>query len=134
MKAFCTITALAIAGLATQADAFTSINGDRVNPINNVTFEVIPRGAGRNTDIWCSASQFARRALGASWSQRIYIVSGRGQSVTTNRRTAVQFTIDPQAAGVTPLQGGIRFGLQPGDNMTVQTGEGYCGPAPIGFL
>ena len=38
------------------------------------------------------------------------MVSTRGQSVTTNRRSAVQFITNAQAAGVTPLERNITIG------------------------
>lgn len=130
----CAMAAATITALPDPADAFTARNGVRVNPVNAAIFEVIPRGSGRTNDFWCAASEYARRALGAGWKTRVYIARGRGESVTTGRRTAVQFTIDPQAAGVTPLDGGLfTSGLTVGDSMSLSQADGLCEPVPIRF-
>lgn len=122
------ISVLFGAPAAALAAEFRAINGGRVLQVDQVLFEVVPRTRDSNDFFWCGAADFARRALGADWSDRIYIARGRGVSVTTGRRTAVQFTLNPQAAGVTPLPpGGLRVGLQPGDNMRIQQAYGFCG-------
>lgn len=126
------LAAAVLIGLAPQAQAFSSWNGYRVNQVDEFVFEVIPRGRSRTDDYWCSAADYARRVLGADWRQRIYIVRGYGPSVTTGRKTAVQFTLDPVAAGVAPLDsGGIRSGLRAGDSMTVQRANAFCEPVPV---
>ena len=131
-KPFWTVAAAVLIGLAPQAQAFSSWNGYRVNQVDDFVFEVIPRGRSRTDDYWCSAADYARRVLGAGWKQRVYIVRGYGPSVTTGRKTAVQFTLQPEAAGVVPLDsGGIRSGLKPGDSMTVQRANGLCEPVPV---
>ena len=108
-------------------DAFTSKRGARVNPVNDIVFEVVPRNSGSGEVIWCAAADYAQRELRAPWQARIYVVRGRGPSVTTGRRTAVQFTLDPTAAGVTPITPSLSLNsLQAGDNMTVQNGHTYC--------
>jgi hypothetical protein len=54
--------------------------------------------------------------------------------VTTNRRSAVQFTLDPDAAGITAIAPSISLNaLKPGDNMSVQQGDSYCNMQPIRF-
>ncbi|NDW47283.1 hypothetical protein [Ruegeria sp. PrR005] len=128
------LTALTLTGLSTQADALTTRMGDRVLPVNDAVFEVIPRGKQRVGDFWCAASEYARRELGAGWNDRIYLVRGRGPSVTTGRKTAVQFSLTPEAVGVTPLENElttIRTGLKVGDNMTVNQGNSYCEFGPV---
>lgn len=126
--------AILLAGVAGSADAFTSTNGQRVNQASEAVFEVVARGRSRTNDYWCSASEFARRVLGAGWRDQIYVVRGYGPSVTTGRRTAVQFTLDPQAAGVTPLDGGVIVsGWTVGDGMSIQRANGFCEPGPIRF-
>lgn len=130
----CFLTVFTLTGLSTQADALTTRMGDRVLPVNDVVFEVIPRGKQRVGDFWCAASEYARRELGAGWSDRIYLVRGRGPSVTTGRKTAVQFSLTPEAVGVTPLENElttIRTGLKVGDNMTVNQGNSYCEFGPV---
>ncbi len=113
---------------APAADAFTSRNGARVNPVDGAVFEVVPRGASNPPDIWCAASEYARMQLGAGWTAELYIARGRGPSVTTNRRTAVQFTLDPKAAGITPASGQINLNtLKAGQHMSVQLANTQCG-------
>ncbi|MCE8511327.1 hypothetical protein KBY22_01370 [Ruegeria pomeroyi] len=129
------ILALAVfLGAAAQAQALTTRMGHRVLPVNDAVFEVVPRGKQRVGDFWCAASEYARRELGAGWNDRIYLVRGRGPSVTTGRKTAVQFSMTPEAVGVTPLENElttIRTGLKVGDNMTVNQGNSYCEFGPV---
>jgi hypothetical protein len=105
---------------------FSAPGGTKVNPVGDHVYEVVPRGSGSTSDIWCGAADYARRELGASWRDRIYVVRGRGVSETTGKRSSVQFTTSPEAAGVTPLNAAFRIGFQPGDNMSVQQGHSYC--------
>lgn len=120
-----------IAGLSVMvadfADAFTSRHGTRVNPVNANVFEVIPRSGGSGAMFWCGAGDYAQRELGASWQARVYIARGRAQSETTGRRSAVQFTLDPAAVGVTPIQPSLSINsLKVGDNMTVRMAFEFC--------
>ncbi len=115
----------------TPAEAFRSFNGAQVNPIDDIVFEVIPKNSPRTGDIWCAASEYARRVLGAGWRTRVYVVQGQGTSVTTGRRTAIQFTIYPDKAGVVPLEGGVRSGFRPGDSMTISNANGNCRRDPV---
>jgi len=115
---------------ATAADAFKANRGVRVLPVNDIVYEVVPRGSGGTWDYWCAAAQFARRGLGASWTDRFYVVRGRDLSVTTGRRSSVQFTLYPERAGVPPKTGWLSLGFRPGDSMSVQQGYGYCVQAP----
>lgn len=104
----------------------------RAYPVNDAVFEVIARTAGGSNDYWCGAADYAQRVLGAPWAAQIYVARGRGPSVTTGRRTAVQFTLDAATAGVTPRGKDIVLSrLQPGDHMSVQQAKLYCGPAPV---
>ncbi len=113
------------------ADALTTRNGVRVNPVNDAVFEAVPRGSTTGAVFWCAASEYARRALKAGWQDEIYVASPMGPSVTTNRRSAVQFTMDPQAAGITPIQSTHslnRFNV--GDHMSVQQANRFCEEQP----
>ncbi|SLN48090.1 hypothetical protein TRL7639_02642 [Falsiruegeria litorea R37] len=130
----CTVAAALATALPNPADAFSARNGARVNPVNAAIFEVVPRGSGRTSDIWCAASEYARRQLGAGWKTRVYVARGRDVSVTTGRRSSVQFTIDPQAAGISPIEGGLfKTGFTVGDSMSVSQADGLCEPVPIRF-
>lgn len=83
--------------------AFEATNGMVVNQINASVFEVIPRDSGAGgLQYWCAASDFAEVELHAKWEDQIYVVRGPGPAETMDRDLAVQFTLDPAAAGVTP--------------------------------
>lgn len=119
-----------LAGLAAAVpsvgDAFTSRLGARVNPVNAAVFEVVPRG-GSGQEIWCGAADYAQRELRAPWQARIYVSRGRGQSETTGRRTAVQFTLDPGAAGITPGPSSLSLNtFAVGDSMSVRQAFDFC--------
>ncbi len=65
--------------------------------------------------------------LKAPMSTEIYVVRGGGPSVTTNRQFAVQFTIDPAAADVTPSESGGNLNkLVVGEQMSVSRGRTFC--------
>lgn len=116
------------------ADAFNGRRGTTVNPVNNAVFEVVARGAASGATYWCGAADYARRVLGASWTTRIYIARGRGPSETTGRKTAVQFTLDPAAAGITATSPNVLLNaLKTGDNMSVQSANLYCAQNPVRF-
>ncbi|MDK3075473.1 hypothetical protein QO034_20570 [Sedimentitalea sp. JM2-8] len=119
--------AILLVGAPGAGDAFTSRSGARVNPVNQAVFEVVPRSSGNGPIIWCAAADYAQRALKAPWQARVYVARGRGVSVTTGRRSAVQFTLDPAAAGIVP--NGTSLSLNSfavGDSMSVQQAFGYC--------
>ena len=111
---------------ATFADAFTTSRGVRVLPVDGIVYEVVPRGGGGTWPYWCAAAEYARRELGAGWADRFYVVRGRGESVTTGRRSSVQFTLYPERAGVPARTGWLSLGFKPGDSMSVQQGYGFC--------
>jgi hypothetical protein len=113
--------------LPDDGDAFTSRRGAKVNPVNAAVFEVVPKSGGIGADYWCGAADYAHRQLKASWQARIYIARGRGPSVTTGKRSAVQFTLDPAAAGITPAPSSLSLNsLKVGESMSVQNGFSYC--------
>lgn len=117
---------MAIAPGIVHAD-FNAPFGMRVNPVDANVFETVSRGAASGREYWCAASDYARRALGASWQAKIYIARTRGPSVTTNKKSAVQFTLNPQAAGVAPAAPSISLNaLREGDSMSVQQAHSYC--------
>ncbi len=122
----CVTAVVALTGAARDADAFTSRKGARVNPVNSLVFEVVPRNS-RGSEIWCGAADYAHRALGAPWQSRIYVYREMGQSETTGRRTAVQFTMDPQAAGIAPGASSLSLNnFVVGDSMSVQQAFTHC--------
>jgi hypothetical protein len=116
------------------AEAFTTPGGVRVNPVNELIFEVIPKSSGTFDEFWCGASEYARRVKGAKWQDSIHVVQGRNTSVTTGRRSAVQFTLSPQQVGVSaPLQGWLSLGIKPGNSMSVQQARSYCDQSPVRY-
>ncbi len=120
------IAGLAFATPQTSA-AFTSKLGARVNPVNSAVFEVVPKSGGGGQVFWCSAADYAQRQLRASWQARIYIARGRAPSVTTGRRSSVQFTLDPEAAGITPAPTSLSINaLKVGESMSVQQAHHFC--------
>lgn len=113
--------------LPNSADAFSGKKNTRVNPVDDQVFEVIARTAGSATNYWCGAADYARRGLNAPWTATLYIARGRGPSVTTNRRTAVHFTLDPSRAPQSAAGTIFQFGdLIEGDSLSVQRAHQYC--------
>lgn len=129
------VSLLAVAlPLAAVAQSFNGKRGTRVAPVNAAVFEVVGRASATGEDYWCGASDYARRVLGKTWTDKIYIARGRGPSVTTNRKSAVQFTADPAAAGITAQQPSLSLNsLKVGDNMSIQQANLYCQMPPTRF-
>ena len=114
------------------AEALSGRRGTTINAVNASVFEVVACGSGRGADYWCGAADYARWALGVGWTQDIYIARGRGPSVTTGRKSAVQFTLDPTAAGITPASPSLSLNaLKVGDSMSVQMANTYCSQPPV---
>lgn len=135
MKSKVIAAGLAAALLApVSAEAFTTPRGVKVNPVNDLIFEVIPTSSGSYGDFWCGASEYARRVKGAGWTDRVYVVQGRATSVTTGRRSAVQFTLSPFKAQVPPPpQGWLALGIKAGGSMSIQQARSHCDQQPINF-
>ncbi|MFK7752812.1 MAG: hypothetical protein AB8B51_09695 [Sedimentitalea sp.] len=113
--------AVALVAVPQISLAFTAPKGARVNPLQTGGFEVVPRGAVNSDVYWCAAASYARRVLGAPWRDHVVVTRGRGLSVTTGRRTAVQFTTVARAnAGVTAGN------LAKGQSMSVQRANTFC--------
>ncbi len=131
MKQMMITATLAAFALGIPATAEAAPNGYRTEPINGTDFEVIPRADQFTEGYWCAAADFARRKLGAGWQQPIYVLRGYGPSVTTGRRTAVQFSIK-QPTGVTPQQSSIvTSSFVPGSSMSVSAANARCNYRPF---
>ncbi|MBY6056661.1 hypothetical protein KUV26_07195 [Leisingera daeponensis] len=127
MKNFVVAAALAcVTAAPAAADTFLANRGVRVLPVDDIIYEVVPGRSGGTWDYWCAAAEYARRVLGANWTDRFYVVRGRDVSVTTGLRSSVQFTLYPERAGVPPKTGWLSLGFRPGDSLSVQQGYGYC--------
>jgi hypothetical protein len=126
---------LGFLGLAASGvGAFTSREGSRVNPVSDTVFEVVPLAGGSGRNFWCAAGDYAQRALKAPWEAHLYISRSHGLSETTNRRSAVQFTLQPALAG-SPDKGVFASvnSLSRGNNMRVRDAFSLCNQLPVGF-
>lgn len=117
---------VAVSASTSSGGSFVSRYGPRVNQVNNAIFEVIPHAGVMTDDYWCAAADYARRRLGADWSDQVYVASSYTTSVTTGRRSAVQFTLDPAGAGITPIDVSFRSGFKVGDSMSVNQADSRC--------
>lgn len=131
MKQIVRVSVLTAVALSAAIEVSAAPNGYQTKAINSTDFEVIPRTRRDVDGYWCAAADFARRTLGAGWQQRIYVLRGYGPSVTTGRRTAVQFSLKAPTGGA-PQQGSfVSVGFQPGDSMSVQGANGRCNLRPF---
>lgn len=131
MKHILTCAAFAAMVAAAPVETDAAPNGYRTEPMNSTDFEVIPRARQDVDGYWCAAADFARRKLGAGWQQRIYVLRGYGPSVTTGRRTAVQFSVKPPTGGVPQQPSVVVSGFQPGYSMSVQGANARCNVRPF---
>lgn len=128
------IAAMLVTTIPSIADAFSGKRNTRVNPVNSAVFEVYGRGGMSGENFWCGAADYAHRALGAQWSATLYIARGRAPGETVNKKSTVQFTLDPGAAGITPERPSLSLNsLKVGDNMSVQAAYQYCAMPPTRF-
>jgi hypothetical protein len=116
-----------IGALPLAAQAFSTKKNMQVNTMNTEVFEVVSSGAAKGYEYWCAVGDYAQRGRGLPWKANIYVARGLGQSETTEKRSAVQFTFDPQAAGVTASASyRSTSDLFVGDNMSVQQAVSQC--------
>ena len=95
------VIGLVIASSAVQAGG---IQGRyEVNPVNDVVYEVVSQGAYGGAAFWCAAGEYVETELKISSNPEIYVAREAGPSETTGGKTAAQFTLDPAAAGITPI-------------------------------
>ncbi|WP_170475971.1 hypothetical protein [Ruegeria arenilitoris] len=129
MKSFFAYSIAAAIALTVPTAASSAPNGYRTEPMNSTDFEVIPRARQDVDGYWCAAADFARRKLGAGWQQRIYVLRGYGPSLTTGRRTAVQFSLKMPTN--VPQQNSSFQAFAVGESMSVQGANGRCRAIPI---
>lgn len=121
------VLGLTIMAIPQFGHAFAASNGLTVAPVNGAVFEVNDWRGARAPAYWCAAANYAKRQLKAGWKVQLYIAHSMGPSVTSDRGNAVQFTIDPAAAGVTAAGSGSSMeSFVVGDNMTLQQANTYC--------
>ena len=107
--------------------AFTAPNRLNVNPVDAAVFEVIGKPGSTGADYWCAAADYAQRKLRVPWKSELYIARTRGPSVTSGRKSAVHFTLDPGAAGISASGPSLSLNaLRTGDHMSVQLAHTYC--------
>ncbi len=129
MKSVFAYTIAAAIALTLPVVANAAPNGYRTEAINSTEFEVIPRARQDIDGYWCAAADFARRKLGAGWQQRIYVLRGYGPSVTTGRKTAVQFSLKMPTNS--PQQNSSLTAFAVGESMSIQGANGRCRAIPI---
>ena len=126
---FSRLPAVAIASVlavatALPASALTTRHGVRVNPVGNGVFEAIGNSSIPEGHFWCAASEYARLRLNAGWTDKIYLVRGLGPSVTTNRRSAVHFSLS--LTGEPADKVSLFQRLEVGSSRSVRQGKNEC--------
>jgi len=76
--------------------------------------------------MWCAAADYARSVLGAKGTDRVYIATARGNSISQPGRKGVVFTLD--STGLTPrnvliVGSSVR---EPGSNLSVDHAHIFC--------
>ncbi len=109
-----------------EADYYSARTQARLYALDGKSFEVVPPLGAPAAAYWCAASEFARREMGADWSQEIYVQKGRAPSTVSGRIETVTFTLN-ETPRAEPF-GLIRraYGFKPGDNFSVSSAEGFC--------
>lgn len=116
-----------IATMPHAVQAFRSFSGLEVNPVNTAVFEVVGDPGTHGREYWCAAANYSVQELNAGWDAVIFIARKRGVSETTGRKSAVQFTLDADAAGITPAKPTISINwFRPGDHINIQQANSYC--------
>ncbi|GLO75101.1 hypothetical protein MACH18_21810 [Phaeobacter italicus] len=105
---------------------FSPVANAKIYPLGGNSFEVVPEIGAESAAYWCAASDYARRGLGAGWSDRIFVSNGQANSVVTGRIDAVTFTLEPiEREQPKPLLR-LGFTLKRGDSQTVSAANGFC--------
>lgn len=120
------IAALTLTACDTSAAGFRTMSGSQVYALEGGVFEVVPKAGVADSEFWCAAADYARRALGAGWQAPFYVYRGRGQGVAYDRKTTVHFTLAPVDRA--EPQGWLSRpnAFHVGDSMTVQQGDRQC--------
>lgn len=118
------ITAL-LATLPGMAMAWQAENRHFVNPVSDTVFEVVGRSGSGGPEFWCAAGDYARRVIGSSATQRIYVVRGPAPAMTRNWNRAVLFSFDePKDVDLRP---GFTLSVtRVGENLIAASAQSYC--------
>jgi hypothetical protein len=115
--------------IAPAAGQATDMYGEgfQVHQVNAAVYEAVSEGLLGGAAFWCVAGKFVEIELKAHAGTEIYVARGGGPSVTTDRKSAAQFTIDPKAAGITPAGPSDDLNtLVVGDHMTAGAARILC--------
>ncbi len=124
-RTFIAVGALCLALVPGAGSAWTAWNSLQVNPVRDSAFEVLGQSGSANVDFWCAAGDYARRVLAAPLGQRIYVVRGRAEAETGNRRSAVQFSLQaPEQVVDKPI--GLLSVTRVGENISAAMAFDYC--------
>lgn len=108
-----------------SAAAWRSYDWLQVNPVSETVFEVVGQPRSGGPQYWCAAGQYAFEVLGASTTDKIYLVRGRGPAVTVNRRSAVHFSL--VKPDVPPPEPSYSLSVTAvGDSLSVAVAWNYC--------
>lgn len=116
----------AVAGLLpVSASAFIAENRLQVNPLPNGGFEVIGQPGSGPAQYWCAAGDYALRVLGAGASRPVYMTRGIGAPVTSDRKSAIQFSLSAPEGG--QAADSLTLSLdRVGDRLSVAFASNYC--------
>ncbi len=118
-----------VAFMATPSFAKDSMThaGFEIHPVNDVVYEAVSTGAHGGAAFWCAAGLFVESVLKVPPKTEIYVVRGAGTSDTTGRRSAAQFTVEPDKAGVTPAESSNNLN-EPvvGEHMHASLARNFC--------
>ena len=112
------LSAVMTVGLAaTPVAAFNSQNNFNVRRIDNVRFEVRPRGGLGASDAWCAASDFVIRSLGLPRTTQIWRISEPPQ----RSGQSIVFSVSSEGAasstGLASFGGGASISANHGQNI-----------------
>ena len=118
------ISAAALAAIvATPGHAFLSANDHIVLPDAPDGFTIPYRGQSGAPAFWCAASDYARHALGADPTTRLYRTSGPRRA-----GEGVRFSLSPEGARST----GLFLLVSDGPGLSVAHAEMLCDEPPFG--
>ncbi len=114
---FSAITLIGMSSVA--ASAFTAENGLSVERSAG-GFTVEGGGPFGAQGMWCAAADYARRAVGASTDQRLYVTGPSGN------RNKVAFTLDMGGLSLTSVSSLGASVKQPGANLSIGHALSFC--------
>ena len=122
-RAACALVPLTAACVQSPDTVFHTMHGAQVHRLADDRFEVVPEIGAVRDAYWCAAGEYARRARGAGWGDRVYVARGLRRGEAVDRKSTVVFSLRPvpQAEPQPWLMRINRF--KPGDSQTVQGAE-----------